>query len=195
AHAPLAREGLPLLMAPRELARHAPGQVTQLHEGEGLVDSSAEFWPPDASRPEAIGDVLEHGQVGEDRVALEHHADVPRVGGKGIQARAVADEAPAVRPDEPGDAAEECRLAASARAEEREELPARHRQGHAVESGLIAVALDEPVDLERRAHRQTPAGARSPRAQFTRSTGTKTATRSRVEAAAAARKLLLLTCR
>ena len=102
---------------------------------------------------------------------------------------------PAVRPGEAGHAPEEGRLPAAARPEEREELARAGGHRDPVERGLGPVALDEPGDLEPRAHRQISPTARSPRAQFTRRTGTKTAARRRVDAAAAAPKLLLLTCR
>ena len=184
-----------LLLAAGELAGHPRGELGHLDQVRMLPRPAAELGPRDAPRAEAVGDVLPHREVREDCVVLEDHPDVPRVRRQRVEPGAAADDAARVRPGEARDAPEESGLPAAARPEEREELarPGGHRD--AVERGLGAVALDEPGHLEPRAHRQISPTARSPRAQFTRSTGTKTAARRRVDAAAAAPKLLLLTCR
>ena len=70
----------------------------------------------------AEGDVLDRGEVREEQVVLEHHADGPQLGwdmnaaGDVIEHCAVELDSPRVDGDEAGDRAEERRLARAVRA-------------------------------------------------------------------------------
>ena len=62
----------PLLLAARKLMRFTPGKVFQLHHGQGFFYPLADFlfWP--FLHLQAIGHVVEHRHMGEQRVVLEH---------------------------------------------------------------------------------------------------------------------------
>jgi hypothetical protein len=116
-----ARQGDALLLAARELVRIALAQSAQPDEAERLGDA---FAPAPAVDAEA--DVLGHGQVREERIVLEDHADAATLG---RHPGAVAGDGRVLEPDlagvrvlEAGDQAQQRRLAAAARAEERDDL-------------------------------------------------------------------------
>ncbi len=52
------------------------GQLADLHHGEHLLDALGLSRPREPPHPEAVGDVLAHRHVGEERVGLEHHPHV-----------------------------------------------------------------------------------------------------------------------
>jgi hypothetical protein len=107
-------QGDPLSLAAGQAGRQAvaePGQVDQL---QGLGDPV----PPALLPRQAVADVAGDGQVGEQGAVLEHHPDPAALG---RDKRAWGRQVPAVEPDpagvgplQPGDAAQQGRLAAAA---------------------------------------------------------------------------------
>ena len=73
------RDALPLSAG--ELMRIAVGEPVELHQLQQLVHLAPDFRRSRAARArlhaQAEGDVLEHGHVPEQRVVLEHEADLP----------------------------------------------------------------------------------------------------------------------
>jgi hypothetical protein len=61
-------QGHPLLLAPRELGDPAALHARQLHQPEHLGDPSSDVRLGNALAAEAVGDVLEHVEVGEQGV-------------------------------------------------------------------------------------------------------------------------------
>ncbi len=117
------RERDPLALAAGELGRPGLRQMRDLEAVEVLVDAL----------PPAVGDVLAHVHVREERVLLEHEPDPALVGlesnpGRRVEPHLVAErDPPARRAHEPGDGPEHRRLAGAGRPDER----------------------DRPLDLER----------------------------------------------
>ena len=128
-----------LLLAAGELMRIARLEAAQADEGADLLQTSLPLAPP--RQPE--GDVLGHGQVREQSVVLEHHPHPPLLGRQGDPRagdKPAADlDRAAVGPLEAGDEPQRRRLAATAGAEQRQQMASfdakvepRHRPGGAI---------------------------------------------------------------
>ena len=78
----------------------------------------------------------------------EAHASFLRSDARHVLAR--EDDLALVRSLEPGDHAQQRRLAAPARAEQRRQRPAGDVDGNAVESGEVTETLDDPARLDHR---------------------------------------------
>ena len=117
-----AREGDPLPLPAGELVRPALEQLADPDERRGLGDALAHLRLRRLTDDEPEADVLARRQMREERVALEHHRDVPG-GGADVRDVASADRDRA-RVDglEAGDAAEERALAAARGADDDEQL-------------------------------------------------------------------------
>ena len=133
-----ARERHALPLAARELRRQPVSEEVELHQRQQLVDARANlvFSGPRLPRPHphAERDVLEDGHVAEERVVLEHEADVPATGARGRGVLAVDEHRALVGPIEAGDDPQQRRLARSRWTEERKELARWHHQIDAAQS-------------------------------------------------------------
>src|SRR5690625_3013811 len=69
-------QGHTLLLPAGKLARLAPGDVAELDEIKGRFDLGTRLTPGDPSRAQRGVDILPDRQVGEERGALEDHAEV-----------------------------------------------------------------------------------------------------------------------
>ena len=119
----------PLLLAARQLVRVAAALVGQVDHLEQLADALPDLVLralPDL-QPEA--DVVGDGHVREQRVGLEHHADVALVRRPVGDVLAVDRDRAGRRLLEAGDHPQRRRLAAAGRAEERHELALLGRRG------------------------------------------------------------------
>ncbi len=111
-----------LLLAAGELVGVAVGEVRQLDQLQHLLDPRADLGGGLLRHLEAEADIVGHRHVGEQRIGLEHHADIALVG------RQVGDVAPADADGagggllEAGHHAQRRGLAAAGRAEEGDEL-------------------------------------------------------------------------
>ena len=143
-HDERARDRDALLLAARELRGIAILVARQLHELQHAPDPLADLGRRPALQLEAEGDVAEHRHVREERVVLEHHAEAALLGRQMVHALAVDPQLAVARRDQAGDDVEGGGFAAAARAEQRHELPAPHRQGEVVEDGLRPEALGDP---------------------------------------------------
>ena len=102
---------------------------------------------------EPEGDVALHGQVREQRVALEHHVDRPPVRRHAGEVLAVKRHAPAVGRLEPRKHAQQRGLAAARRAEQREELALEYVEREVLDRGDGAEPLADGVEPHQRARR------------------------------------------
>jgi hypothetical protein len=73
-------EGHALLLAARQLPRLARLHAAQAHELEHLGGSPPALRPPEATLLQPVRHVVEHGEVREERVGLEHRVHVSLVG-------------------------------------------------------------------------------------------------------------------
>ena len=146
-----ARQRHPLLLAARELARIAVGETVQPHQPQRAPHALDDVGLRGAPHLQRVGDVLEHGEMREERVLLEDDADVAAVG-RPVGDRGAGDQDVALRRLlEAGDHPQRGRLARAAGAEQREEAAALHRERDVVNDAATAERLGEPAHLERRA--------------------------------------------
>ena len=145
-----------LLLAARELARQARAEAREPDQRQRLLDAFFDVGLRQFAHLQAKGDVLRHGEVGEQRVALEDHAGVA------LPRRQQGDVAAAElhlargRLDEARDHAQGRGLAAARGAEQHQEFAIGDRQRDVLDRMEVAVALDQSVDVEAR-HQTTRA--------------------------------------
>src|SRR3989442_9958575 len=156
-----------LALPARDLTGHGALVALELHQPEQLAHPRAHARPRHAAHAQPEGDVLEHGEVPEERVVLEDEAHVTlgrrRVGHVLV---GVADGA-RVGDLQAGDDAEQRRLPRAGGAEERQQRAARHLEAHLVESDErpegLRHALDRDAHASPRWVRSRAASARSRR--------------------------------
>src|SRR5450830_1238676 len=117
-----AGQGHALALAAGQLVRVARGEVVQFHQLEGFHDALVAVVGIDLLHLQAEGDVLFHGHVGEQRVALEHHADRAFLRAQRDDVLVVEEYLAAVHRGQAGDAAQQGGLAATGRAEQGDEF-------------------------------------------------------------------------
>ena len=138
-----------LALAARELARLAVEQVTDPEERGRPLDSLGDLLPAHALGFEGEGDVLQHGHVRVERVALEDHRDLPGARRQVVDDLATDEDLPRGRRFEPGDHSEQRGLAAARRPEEDEELALLGREIHSVDRADVAEVLADRSRLYR----------------------------------------------
>ena len=134
-----------LLLAAREQPGAPALQLSQLREV--LVPGGfVELLPARAD-----AEVLGHGQPEEEAAALRHMRDAESRAAARRCARevgAVEHDAAGHRLDEPGDGAQDRRLAGAVRAEQRDDLARRDRQIDAPDHRRLVVARGQPLERE-----------------------------------------------
>ena len=96
---------------------------------------------------QAEGDVLEHRHVAEQRVVLEHEADVALAGAVAQRILAVDPHFAGIRPVEAGDDPQQRGLARTGRTEQRQQFALADLQVDIVERGERAELLDDVPDF------------------------------------------------
>ena len=115
-------------------------------EGERVVDHGGEPGTPDAAAVQRVGDVVADGEVREQSVTLEHHAEAAAVRGDAGHILAADGDAAPRGLLEPGDSHQDGGLAAAAGAEEGEEGGGGDVEGNVVDGRDGAVAGGEVVE-------------------------------------------------
>ena len=115
-----------LALAAGELRRIALLQAGELHEVEQFGGAAADLGlgRPRRAGPDlqAEADILGHGHVPEQRVVLEHEADIALLHGAVRGVLVAEKDGAAGRPLEPGDQAQQRRLAGAGGPEKRDQL-------------------------------------------------------------------------
>ena len=139
-----AGQGHALLLPAAELVNPTGSEGPELDHLEGRLDPTVGIASVDVPHSEREGHVVEHGHVGEERVALEDDAEVPAVGGDGQDRLPVQEDVAGGRVDEPGHHHERRRLPGAARAEQRDELARRDGQVHGADGRDLAIVPAQP---------------------------------------------------
>ncbi len=140
----------PLALPTGQLVRLALAETVELHEPQHLADPGVDLRAGQALLPQAERDVSGDGQVRKQRVALEHHVDRPPVRRPVRDVFAVEQDAPLVRPLEPGQHPEQRGLAASRRPQQREKLMLVDIERQPVDCRHRAEALADRIEAHQR---------------------------------------------
>ena len=100
--------------------------------------------------------ILERRHMGEHGIVLEDHADVPLVAGDVVDALPVEEEIASLDGIETGNHAQQRGLAASRRAEQREELTLLDVQAQIRNDDIPAICLARMRNVDRNTHRHAP---------------------------------------
>ena len=162
------RHALPLAAGKlADVALGEAGHTYQLEQFGGPPPAGGEVGAADA---QGVGDVVLDAEVGKQRQRLEHHAEIAPVRGAVGDVLAVEQDAAGARRLQPGDQAQQRRLAAARRPEEADEAAGRQRQidvghrQHAIEA-LGEALQDQPVHATIRCDR-VPPGRRNHASEF-----------------------------
>ncbi len=143
-----------LSLSTGDLCRHPVGEVGQADQLEHRERPPPALGPGHAADLQPEGDVLEHGQVWKQRVALECEAEPALLRRRARDPAPVEIDVPGRRRLEPCDDAQQRRLAAARRAEQRHELTVLDLERDPVESGDVPEPLGHVGEPDR-AH-ETP---------------------------------------
>ena len=139
-----------LLLTARQRPHRAAGEVGEVHQLEEAPNRRRDVGGGMAAGLQAEGDVLGDGEMREQRVVLEHHADVAAMRRLGGDVLAVEPHAAAVGFQEAGDDAQQGGLAAARRSQQRDEFAGRHLEVDAAQHGDGTECLFGTGDVEKR---------------------------------------------
>ena len=143
------RDALPLSAG--QLRRVPIAEVVELHELQQVGDLVGDLVVRRAMRSrshaEAERDVLEHRHVAEERVVLKHEPDAALARLPVRRVLAVEQHAALVGRFEPGNDAQQRRLAAARRAEQRHELARAHLEADVAQGREAAERLADVPDV------------------------------------------------
>jgi hypothetical protein len=145
-----AREAHALALAARQLRRVAVAEPRELDEVEQLRDALFDLGGRPATDLQAERDVLAHRHVLERRVVLEDEADTAFLRRHSRNVLAFEEHLASIGTLEPGDHAQQRRLAAAARAEQRRQRPRFDLDRGVVQGREVAEALDDAPCLDQR---------------------------------------------
>ena len=144
------RDGDALALPARELGRIAFAVSGHADEIEQLRNAAAARVPAGAALLHAECNVLRDGQVREQGVVLEHHADVAPARRQVDHVAPIDQDAAGGRVDEPGDDPQRRRLAAAGRSQQREKLAVADIQIERLQGNRGAVAALDPFEPDLR---------------------------------------------
>ncbi|GAA0927677.1 hypothetical protein GCM10009558_040310 [Virgisporangium aurantiacum] len=141
-----AGDGHSLLLAAGQLARELARLVLEMDQADRLVGAPPHLGPRQPAHLQSEGDVLADGQVREQGVVLEHHAEPAPFRWQRIQPGAVLPDLPAAERQQPGQTVERGGLAATGRAEEGDELAPLDGQSQIGEGVVRAEAAGDAFE-------------------------------------------------
>jgi len=120
--------------------------MLKTHQAQHLADAPRGLIGRGPAHLQSEGHVLRHGQMREQRVALEHQAGVAPPGRHARYVALAEPDAAGGRLGETGDHAQGRRLAATGRSEQDDELAVGNLERDVAHGVDLAVALADPVD-------------------------------------------------
>ena len=120
-----ARDGHALALPAGKLGGHALFIAFQLHQAQHFLHAFLPIRPFGAAHAQAIGNVLFHIHVREQRIVLEHGVHIALIRRQGGYVLAGEQHAAAIRLLQPGDDAQRGGFAAAGRAQQRYEFAVR----------------------------------------------------------------------
>ncbi|MNT02284.1 hypothetical protein D3C72_1367750 [compost metagenome] len=137
----------PLALTAGELPRIAALEAGQLHQRQRLLHAGRQLTPRLGLHLEAEGDVVPHRHVGEERIALEHHADAPLLGRLPGDVLTGHPHLTAIHRSEPGQRPQQGGLAAAGGAEQGHQLPLADAEFDPLEHRGLAVGFVQLIDF------------------------------------------------
>src|SRR5829696_5522668 len=134
-----------LALPARELVGIAMPEGTEVDEPQQLVDAGRDLALRSLPDLHSEGDVVAHGHVLERGVVLEDEADLPRAGWHDRLVLPLDEDPPLVGQLEPGDRAQQGRLAGAARSEQRGQRALSDLEVHVAESREVAEPLRDSL--------------------------------------------------
>ena len=147
-----ARERDALLLAARQTLRQAVLILRNLHDVENLVDFLLHLTLRDLAELQAVLDILTHRQMRENRIALEHHADVALVRRDVVDDLVVEADLAALDGVESGNHAQERRLSTARRPQERKKFAVLDMLREPRDDRQVSIALDDVLDFDGNTH-------------------------------------------
>ena len=146
-HHQRAGQGHALLLAAGELVGHAAFHAAHLHQVQHGLNPLLDLGLGNLPELEAVGHVVKHIVMREQRIALEHHGGVALVGGQLVDGLAAQVDFALVRALKAGHHAQRRRLSAAGGAQKRHEAARRNVQRHIMHGVKILAGLGVLVDL------------------------------------------------
>ena len=137
----MARERYALLLAARELRRIALIQSLEKHLGKRIMHPPPDVLRRNSPKPKSESNVLEHGQMREERVILENEADLALVRREPCHIAIADEDAPRAGPQQARKDAQQRGLTGAAGTEQRDELARGDFERHGIERREIAEAM------------------------------------------------------
>ncbi len=126
----------------------AAGKIMQLHQAQDLQHTLVAVRCVDFLHAQAEGDVLFHGHVGEQGVALEDHADAAFLRAQRDDVLPVEDDLAGIHRGQAGNAAQQSGLATTGRAEEGDEFALADLAIDVAEHRRAGVAFLQVLDAD-----------------------------------------------
>src|SRR6516165_4653851 len=148
-----ARQRDTLLLAARELARIAPGQLAEMRGRKDCAELAGDGGAIEPAQFEAVSDVLGHSHVRPQRIALKDHRHVAALRRNGTRRRgneriAYADLA-GRRLDETRNQPQRRGLAAARRPKQACQAPVLDSQRNVIDNRKLSIALGQTAQLNR----------------------------------------------
>ena len=141
-----------LLLAAGKALGQAVLVFVDMHQGEHFIGALFHFVLGHVAQPEAVFDIPAHGQMGEDGIALEHHADVALVGGQVVDDLIAKGNGAAFDGVKARNHAQQRSFAAAGGAQQREELAVFDVGGQIGNDDVITELFDNVVNGNGYAH-------------------------------------------
>src|SRR5690606_7312564 len=137
-----------LLLTARQLVMSSVREFAKPDEVQHLFDTMVPLDLRPMPHPEPVGNVLLNRKVGEQRVVLEDHADVPLGWAQSSHLTTAHGQRPGGWGDKSRDNPEYRCLATTTRAEQRNKLARLNAQVDGVDGDCSAELLGDPVQLD-----------------------------------------------
>src|ERR1700730_8555171 len=148
-----ARESHALLLAATQFGGARCGKFLHLHYAQSFVDAAADFIRGRVFDAQAIGDIVADAQMWKERVVLKNGVYAALVRRKYVQPLAAHPYFSGRRLLEPGDHAQEGRLAGAAFAEQGEKFSGSDVQGNVLQNFARTETFGDPANFEEHAAR------------------------------------------
>ena len=136
-----ARQRHALLLSARELADLAALQVTESDQRRVILDLLLNGLTVDLADLQTVGNVIKHGHVRDQRVVLEHHADVPLFDRNVRDILPADDHAAGIRVLQTGNDPQQRRLSAAGRSQKRQKMFILYLEAQVVEDFILSEGL------------------------------------------------------